>query len=383
MILLPGDNLETIAGVADASVDACVTDPPYGLTFMGKHWDKGVPVDIWAHLFRVLKPGAHLVAFGGTRTYHHLAVAIEDSGFEIRDQLAWVYGTGFPKSHDISKVIDRELGAVRTEIIGDNPDHRAVSGVNYQGVYAGGNTGAAKLTAPVSDQTRQWQGWGTALKPAWEPIVLARKPLSSATVARNVMTHRTGGLNIDGCRVVAPTGDKSLIRNEFTSKTSSLFGKQKRIATGKTTGTDAGRHPANLIHDGSPEVMDLFPDRVGFSSGGRREGLSANGDIFPAHNKRPVVYHPNSGSAARFFYSAKASVADRNGSRHPTIKPVALMRWLARLVTPPGGTLIDPFAGSGTTGAAALAEGFDAILCEQESEYVLDIIRRLPDVSVD
>lgn len=302
-ILLHGDCLEVLRTLPDNSVDSIVTDPPYGLSFMGKKWDYDVPAsEVWAECLRVLKPGGHLLAFAGTRTQHRMAVRIEDAGFEIRDMIAWVYGSGFPKSHNLKD---------------------------------------------------EWQGWGTALKPALEPITMARKPLIG-TVAENVIAHGTGAINIDGCRVPgALEGDPMRF---FKSNGGAFVAKFDTAPMVRTE----GRWPANLIHDGS-EPADLL------------------------------------GDAARFFYCAKASKKDRDeglerfetttkagsgalrdGGRdtkaraniHPTVKPTDLMRYLCRLVTPPNGTVLDPFMGSGSTGKAAKLEGFAFIGIEREADYL-------------
>lgn len=278
--IIHGDCLEKLKELPDNSVDSIVTDPPYGLSFMGKKWDYDVPSeDIWCECFRVLKHGGHLLSFAGTRTQHRMAVRIEDAGFEIRDMIAWVYGSGFPKSHNLKD---------------------------------------------------EWQGWGTALKPALEPITVARKPLIG-TVAANVLEHGTGALNIDGCRVGVDGG---------TTKGSKPQGEGNGIYGAGLHGNceinqlDAGRWPANLIHDGSDEVVSL------------------------------------AGEQARFFYCAKASKKDRGENNHPTVKPTDLMRYLCRLVTPPNGIVLDPFMGSGSTGKAARLEGLNFIGIEREAEYV-------------
>ena len=351
-MILVGDCLEVMRTLEPNSVDSIVTDPPYGLGFMGKAWDHGVPgVPFWLEMLRVAKPGAYLAAFGGTRTFHRLACAIEDAGWEIRDTLMWVYGTGFPKSHN-----------------------------------------------------GEWGG--TALKPAWEPIILARKPLVG-TVAANFAEHGTGGLNIAGCRIpIDVAADASQLRSMKRSQRESDDGWGM-----STTGADEpvvvradGRWPANVLHDGSPEVLAAFPDAPGQAasvSGPTADG--ASGSVFGKFAGRGQTGSPrlDSGSAARFFYCAKASREDRNdgcdgmerrlgpeagGSRaseagrrggygaprenhHPTVKPTALMRWLCRLVTPPGGLVLDPFAGSGSTGRGALAEGMKFIGIELDPEY--------------
>jgi len=342
------------------SVAAVVTDPPYGLRFMGKEWDHGIPGEpFWREVIRVMKPGAYMLAFGGTRTYHRLACAVEDAGFEIRDCLMWVYGQGFPKSLNVSKALDKKVGARRKVIGRYQPpgmtqpwnlkrakDQRSVE------VFASSRNNL-DITAAATEAAQQWEGWGTALKPAYEPIILARKPLSG-TVVQNIVEHGTGALNIDGCRVDAETGRplrvgdyKATDNNVYAGRMDgSLAGGSK--AQGETT---QGRWPANLIHDGSDEVLAGFP----------------------------------AGSAARFFYCAKASKAERNAGLdghttkncHPTVKPVALMRYLVRLVTPPGGLVLDPFFGSGSTGIACELEGFDCTGIELSEEYAALALRRL------
>lgn len=347
----------------EASVDSIVTDPPYELGFMGKSWDaSGIAfnVEVWREALRVLKPGGHLLAFSGSRTYHRMVVAIEDAGFEIRDQIMWLYGSGFPKSH------------------------------NLQG---------------------EWQGWGTALKPAHEPIVVARKPLIG-TVAANVLAHGTGALNIDGCRTegaprnpgfVAPTESN---RDMMSTSNAKLVGYV----------SPEGRWPANVIHDGSDEVLAAFPNAPGqmadaSTSDTQRAGKNVYGDMKRGSNSAKP--RGDAGSAARFFYCAKASKADRNAgceglpqqvggmvsntsgqhitrrdegytpkpqaNNHPTVKPTELMRYLCRLVTPPDGLVLDPFTGSGSTGKAAALEGFRFIGCELSPEYFAIATKRLED----
>lgn len=284
-----GDCLEVLQKLEAGGVDAVITDPPYGLSFMGKKWDYDVPaVEVWAECLRVLKPGGHLLAFAGTRTQHRMAARIEDAGFEIRDVIAWIYGSGFPKSR------------------------------NLKG---------------------EFEGWGTALKPALEPITVARKPLDG-TVAENVHQHGTGALNIDECRV----------------------------------GTESRRWPANVIHDGSDEVLAQFPTAPGqLAKASTNNTKRAGQNVYGVMAKGSSAADPrsDSGSAARFFYCAKAKKTDRgNDNDHPTVKPVALMQYLCRLVTPPGGVVLDPFMGSGSTGKAARLEGFRFIGIEREAEYV-------------
>jgi DNA modification methylase len=392
-----GDCLEVLRTLPDCSVDAVVTDPPYGLSFMGKKWDYDVPsVEVWAECLRVLKPGGHLLAFAGTRTQHRMAVRIEDAGFEIRDMIAWVYGSGFPKSLDVSKAIDKAAGAERTEVVGKSTRHGG--GIVGAGTSYEINPEVPMLYAPATEAARQWSGWGTALKPALEPITVARKPVAG-TVAGNVLEHGTGALNIEGCRVPGEAGRPLVVSDRRDGNGVYRDGLQgSRSVLG---GTDAGRWPANLIHDGSEEVVGLFPQSKGQQ--GALTGAEPSGKTVNAFGefaaRSPSEPRGDSGSAARFFYTAKASRADRNdgvseggapavsaaatmrdceianwkarnGNHHPTVKPTDLMRYLCRLVTPPGGTVLDPFMGSGSTGRAALLEGFRFIGIEREAQYL-------------
>ena len=411
-----GDCLEVMAALIrdGVTVQSVVCDPPYHLTsivkrfattnadresfavsnpttayrslsrgFMGKTWDGGDVAfrpETWRLVYDLLPPGGHVLAFGGTRSYHRLACAIEDAGFEIRDQIGWAYGSGFPKSHDVAKGIDKAAGLL---------EHRGKAFVTAGG--EGRTNGGDKFRsdhpdyvpyAPATEAARQWQGWGTALKPAWEPLCVARKPLDG-TVAANVLRWGTGALNIDGCRVAADWETDPTRRGWQGRNLSHQGGSVSFVDHDKhmSQPNADGRWPANLIHDGSDEVLAAFPE-TGTSSSRPRNNNSGPTDQWRMARQPHVTHgHADSGSAARFFYSAKATAADRIGSKHPTVKPVDLMRWLVRLVTPPGGTVLDPFAGSGTTGMACLAEGFDAILIEREAEYVADIHRRLAHVS--
>lgn len=354
--VIEGDNLATLKTYPDNYFDAVVTDPPYGLSFMGKKWDYDVPrVELWAEVFRVLKPGGHLLAFAGTRTQHRMAVNIEDAGFEIRDLIAWVYGSGFPKSLDISKAIDKTAGAER-EVIGFKNGANLLKSNGFADKAINGHNPNVELTAPATDAAKEWDGWGTALKPALEPITVARKPIDG-TVAANVLKYGTGGLNIDGARVnFANESDKKVMQNaKWTVRTGltdnykgtggmMTSNKDGQILNGYDHTHDKGRWPANLIHDGSEEVIKLFPNE-------------------------------NEESAARFFYCPKASKSERdkglkeNKNFHPTVKPVDLMRYLVKLVTPKGGTVLDPFNGSGTTGVACKLEGFNYVGLEFDPEY--------------
>lgn len=397
--LYRGDVLEILPTMADNSFDAIVTDPPYELGFMGKSWDaSGIAynVDMWREALRVLKPGGHLLAFSGSRTYHRMTCAIEDAGFEIRDQIMWVYGSGFPKSLDVSKAIDKAAGAERTEVLGE---YRARDLSTCSNNRLGSADAEVKQTivqhlAPATNAARQWQGWGTALKPAHEPICVARKPLEAGTVAANVLQFGTGALNIAACRV-EPTGESRARAGEaskdqrYTEAGSTNFAAKP----GVRGGAPEGRWPANLIHDGSDEVRAAFPDAAGQQgdlkeTGRARPSSGRFGDMAPplAHAARIE----NDKSAARFFYCAKASRADRNegiggsdekavgtgatmlecedadwkarnGNHHPTVKPTDLMAHLVRLVTPPGGKVLDLFFGSGSTGKACMREGFQFV----------------------
>ena len=365
-----GDCRNVLRAMDDASVDSIVTDPPYELGFMGKGWDRsGVAFDVelWREVLRVSKPGAHLLAFGGTRTHHRMMCAIEDAGWELRDTIMWVYGSGFPKSHNL----------------GD--------------------------------------GRGTALKPAWEPIIMARKPLIGS-VAMNVLAHGTGALNIELCRIHASEVDQKEKMGRSGGHAS--YGPlDSNVALGKGLGrplgemwvpSTSGRWPANLIHDGSDEVVAGFPDGAGANS------VGTAGRSYEMHNivyskfgsTKPFEVGDGKGSAARFFYCAKASKSDREAgceelplraggmvsntsgqhitrrdggapgsvrNNHPTVKPTDLMRYLCRLATPPAGLILDPFAGSGSTGKGAALEGFRFVGIEQEAGYFDIACRRIED----
>ena len=368
--VLHGDCRDELELLPDNSVDSIVTDPPYELGFMGKSWDStGIAYDqrVWVQCLRVLKPGGHLLSFGGSRTYHRMACAIEDAGFQIRDQIMWVYGSGFPKSMAIDKQLDKQLGVER-EVVGRNPNSRENS-TKDNTLFESGTVGKTDyITKPSSEEAKKWEGWGTALKPAHEPIVLARKPLEG-TVAQNVLTHGVGGINIDGCRVETTDNfDNVKDRTDMTGKLTIHHegGNLEALHKLKTL----GRFPANFIHDGSDEVLELFPD----SKAGEPRDDRGTGGIWSESMGVPCgPQYGDKGSAARFFYCAKANKKDRNegaANNHPTVKPTNLMRYLVRLITPPNGTVLDPFTGSGSTGKAAVLEGFNFIGIEQSAEYV-------------
>lgn len=415
MSIYNGNCLELLRMLPDNSVDSIVTDPPYGLSFMGKKWDYDVPsVEIWAECLRVLKPGGHMLAFAGTRTQHRMAVRIEDAGFEIRDMIAWVYGSGFPKSLDVSKAIDKAAGAER-EVISERPAY-GIGGAGCLGGHAEGAT-AKTLGDPVTPAAQQWQGWGTALKPALEPISVARKPLTG-TVADNVLRYGTGAINIDGCRVETDdrlsAGSGGLLSNVRDNK--------EYPQDNGFEQSPLGRWPANLIHDGSDEVLAAFPNakgQQGALSGAEPSDKTSN--TYGEYQTRAASTPRNdSGSAARFFYCPKASKADRNygcselpdtsaadmtdrepdsdgmnspragagrtsgaKNNHPTVKPIALMRYLCRLVTPPNGVVLDPFTGSGSTGVAATLEGFNFLGAEMDPNFHTIASARLQQARTD
>lgn len=366
-----GDCLEHLLTMADNSVDSIVTDPPYGLKFMGKKWDYDVPgVDVWTECLRVLKPGGHLLAFAGTRTQHRMAVNIEDAGFEIRDMIAWVYGSGFPKSLDVSKAIDKSAGA-ECEFTRPGKVRRDGYGGDWD---TGSSSSRPRFDDPATEAARQWQGWGTALKPALEPITVARKPLVG-TVAANVLAHGTGAINVDGCRVESDGARPwcEARRNEASDEARNAYG-QGLAGSMAVSDTTTGRWPANLIHDGSDDVLGAFPQAQGQQGRARTDGADQGNNTYGALKhitNQPEPRIESDKSAARFFYCAKASKSDRGTeNNHPTVKPTDLMRYLCRLVTPPGGTVLDPFMGSGSTGKAAALEGFNFIGCELSTEYL-------------
>jgi len=407
--ILDGECVALMAALPAESVDAIVTDPPYGLAFMGKAWDGFADPEAWhtrwaTEAFRVMKPGAHLLAFGGTRTFHRLACALEDAGFELRDCLVWLYGSGFPKSLDVSKAIDKAAGAARA-VVGEGPfaGRRPYADHDGQGVTFADDAylrpAGHVLTEPATDAARQWVGWGTALKPAWEPILLARKPVAG-TVAANVQAHGTGALHVDGCRIAAPEGGSPSEARRATARRSGKAPVSERSAAesqargkienradsavymAERSGERLGRWPANVVLDpataaevdaqsgeGTYNPAGVFATGQGAGWPGGSNNLGRTG---PA--TRAVFGYGDLGGASRFFYTPKADQAERNvglagRNVHPTVKPVALMRWLCRLVTPPGGLVLDPFAGSGSTGVAALQEGFRFLGMEQDPAY--------------
>lgn len=364
-------------------IHAIVCDPPYGIKFMGKAWDYQVPsVGTWKACYDALLPGGHLLSFAGTRTQHRMAVNIEDAGFEIRDMIAWVYGSGFPKSLDVSKAIDKLLGADR-EVIGDKiyGDGKSCHAVSERamllsaGKSQSGRTTHNPLTAPATDSAREWEGYGTALKPAMEPITVARKPIEG-TVAENVLRHGCGGLNVDGCRVGNNAG-----WSYPNGRGGEGWHGRESLGTNLSIPIAAtkGRFPANLIHDGSDEVVGLFPNSK--STGGINGGKLGK-RIYGNFENKVIGQNAgglgDSGSAARFFYCAKASKADRGeGNTHPTVKPQDLIRYLIKLVLPHGGIVLDPFGGSGTLGVVCQKYGWKWVMIERDIKSVEIAVKRI------
>lgn len=407
--LIEGDSLERLQDIADDSIDSVVTDPPYGLKFMSRRWDYDVPtVELWEQVLRVLKPGGHLLAFGGTRTYHRLVVNIEDAGFEIRDQIMWLYGSGMPHGTNISAAIDKKarrdyvlVALDKGMKIPGNSLHdwtkgehspsdkswkifkdyltteqwqeieRAVIGKANKGkAIFGSCKGEYEITAAKTDAAQEWEGWNTGLKPSNEPICLARKPISEKTVSDNVIKYGTGALNIGATKI----GDEAVTINTFDNG-AKPFG--DAVGEDYTSRESIGRWPANVILDEAAGAA--LDEQTGQLTSGK-PGASMR----DAHSKKFHGYgggtsklsgFGDTGGASRFFYCAKASPSERSegmseDNTHPTVKPVALMRYLIRLVTPPGGTVLDPFVGSGTTGVAAIGEEFNFIGIDRDAEYI-------------
>ena len=390
--LRQGDCLEVLKTIPDNSIDSVVTDPPYHLTsskgdkkgFMGKDWDGGdiaFRTDVWSECYRVLKPGGHLLAFSHSRTYHRMAVAIEDSGFDIRDQIMWIYGSGFPKSHNIGKAIDKIQGNER--VIGKSKGTFVSSG----GQLNGENTRTERFE---SKGNSDYEGWGTALKPAHEPIVMARKPLSEKSIAENVIKWGTGGINIDECRIPANWEDErppSWFNSGKSKSGEPTYGGNLKTLTDSTLGerlNDGGRFPANIILD--EEAGKVLDEQSGYGKGQKNpkvqkgskrygENQFANGGMLVKDGWVSSTYD-DAGGASRFFYCPKTSKKEKGEeNNHPTVKPLKLMEYLIKLVTPKGGVVMDCFMGSGSTGVAARNLGFKFIGIEREQEY-MDIAKQ-------
>ncbi len=434
-ILYNRDCLKALRKIPSNYVDSCVCDPPYGLGkepdiynlmaawlkgdnheysksgFMGKSWDSGVPgPSYWNQVFRVLKPGGYCLVFAGTRTYDLMTIALRFAGFEIRDTIrylqdehypAWVHGQGFPKSLNISKGIDKKFGKDPT-VVGKRTDGRYKYGFSDKAKAALGKTAIKKtkgfvgemgvITKPTTEEAQQWEGWGSSLKPAWEPIIIARKPLEGSIV-ENILAYGTGGINIDGCRI-AYTKDNppipQIAQNKRNVQSSKTMYDGQSMSKSKTKavigGSEIGRFPANVIHDGSDTVVKDFA-RFGksVSKKGKRRTAKVDNNTRLLNSSQVQVNceYEDSGTVARFFFCAKASTKERSEgisskkNTHPTVKPTALMQYLVRLVTPKNGICLDPFMGSGTTGVACMKEGFRFIGVELEEEYYDIAIQRI------
>jgi len=365
--LMLGDNMESLKKIADNSVDSIVTDPPYGLSFMNKKWDYEVPsIDFWKEALRVLKPGGHVLSFGGTRTYHRMVVNMEDAGFEIRDQIMWIYGSGFPKSLNIGKAFDKKNGNDR-EVIGN----RGV-GYNDSEVYGNG-----KDEFDITKGSSQYEGWGTGLKPANEPICLARKPLSEKTIVDNVIKWGTGGINVDGCRI----GTEPIKSNGYYNLDNDLNSLSRSGSTTKSKdeyngSINEGRFPANILFD--EEAVQVLDEQSGISKAKKERTGKTFGGSDMNDNVEGKWPGDNGGGASRFFYVAKVSKKERNlglddsnieKNNHPTLKPINLMSYLIKLITPEGGVVLDPFMGSGSCGIAAALSDYKYIGMELDEDY--------------
>lgn len=406
-----GDNLDALRTMPDCSVDSVVTDPPYGLGqepdalamladwlrdghhdvkirggFMGAKWDSFVPQPVlWRECLRVLKPGGHLLCFSGARTQDLMVLGLRIAGFEVRETLCWVYASGFPKSHNVAKFIDKAAGVER-EVVS-----RRSHSVNFEkeGVGGGGRSaGEVVESVPATEDAKRWNGWGSALKPSYEPITLARKPLTG-TLVNNVLAYGTGGLNIDGCRVpgFAP-GELERLRSRADAPRHDIRGGAMHAGTAGRTAmapsgmSELGRWPSNFLHDGSEEVLDLLGDSARFfkcakaSKKDREDGLEDIEAVASGYREEEPEGGYNGNDLSERLHNS-----NKRKNNHPTVKPTELMRWLCRLVTPPGGLILDPFAGSGSTGKAAVLEGFRCVMVEQDSRYCELASRRVGKIS--
>ncbi len=394
---MQGDNILSLKKLPDNSIDSVVTDPPYGLSFMNKKWDHQVPsIEFWKEVYRVLKPGGHVLSFGGTRTYHRMTVNIEDAGFEIRDQIMWLYGSGFPKSHNIGKSVDKIRGNER-EVVGSKGSYRDIRSGSLDAQLTEDRD---RIELSETKGTSEWEGWGTALKPANEPICVARKPISEKTVADNVLKWGTGGINIDGCRVSLEDGEDT--SRKLSGANDGIFNSSKVVGSVDNKWQE-GRFPANIILD--EEAGMALDEQSGISKSGKPRTRKGGGIIFESggYDKEEEYFcnteYGDKGGASRFFYCPKVSKKERNvgcddleekdmntlnsglggvpqesrsnkiKNNHPTVKPIELMAYLCRLITPPNGIVLDPFMGSGSTGCAAIKEGFRFCGMEMDEDY--------------
>jgi len=389
-----GDCLDILDTLPDNSVDSIVTDPPYGWNFMGKKWDYDVPqVDVWEKCLRILKPGGHMLVACGTRTQHRMVANIEDAGFEIRDVITHLFGTGFPKSLNISKAIDKEAGVERF-ILGINPSSRPNSKVKGNRGFDSAlgewdSAGVQFVTAPATDDAKKWQGWGSALKPACEFWTLCRKNLAEKTLAKNVVKWGTGGLNIDESRIDIVGDRRSPCGSDGTvhHTTGNCY---SQATSGETFDLSCGRYPANLILD--EEAAKLLDEQTGINTspnkpvkqgGHHRHDVGLEKDPDDTRDPRFGVGYGDTGGASRFFYCAKSSKTDRGeGNSHPTVKPIRLMSYLIKLITPLDGVVLDPFMGSGSTGVAAIREGFNFIGIEKEENFFEISQKRIFEVEI-
>lgn len=416
--ILHGNCCELLKTIPDNSIDSVITDPPYELGFMAKDWDSsGIAYNtvMWKHVLRVLKPGGYMLSFGGTRTYHRMTCAIEDAGFEIRDCLMWLYGSGFPKSMNISKAIDGYMLHGKTDskalkVVNDEDrsgDGRIRITTTNNGIMGDSSGSRIIRDDAITEEAKKWIGWGTALKPAYEPILLARKPFDS-TIAKNILTYGTSGLNIDTSRVKCDGGSPSIQRRDsalhsgnvpIDGKTANLSNEEGRINRRGSNdayisqhyGEEIGRWPANIILD--EESASILDKQSGILKSGtgavkKTSGAGYSPNAFGKENRpigTPNIEYGDSGGASRFFYCAKASQKEKNNGLngkniHPTVKPLELIRYLCKLVTPTGGTILDPFCGSGTTGMAAKIDNFDFIGMELNKEYIAIAEARIKEI---
>jgi DNA modification methylase len=359
--IIQGDNRETLKTLADNSIDAIVTDPPYGIDFLGKAWDANTgALETYQECLRVLKPGGHILAFSAARTYHHLAITLEQAGFEIRDQIMWIYSSGFPKSQDVGRSIQRSLGVKKTKKI-NATQSRNKDGLVAPDINGSGYEDHYHIVEVTDPAAQAWEGWGTALKPAHEPIALARKPISEQNIAKNCQQWGTGAINIDAARV--PYEDQKDINTYLNNK----------------------RGPMERGNDKDGGNIRMFNGETGFKAVKRE--VTVEQDL-PALGRFPSnVIGEIQEEYQKYFYCPKVSrkerhISDTINNNHPTVKPVVLMEYLIKLITPPGGTVLDPFNGSGSTGMAAVGLGFEYIGCELDPAYV-DITERRIEAWLD